>query len=94
MSIFSRRFIEIISVFFFFMMMASVVVTLLLVDDIQQGRVVPESKVLFVQVTNIIYATVIGLGLFLTFIGAPIVFYYQRKTQLAIDTGLRQSGPS
>jgi hypothetical protein len=89
MSLFARHISVGISGILFLIFVANLVVTLILTNDLRLGVPVDSRQLLFVQVCNYLFATVLVLSMLAATVFTPFVLYYRANTESLKKTGLR-----
>ena len=90
-STFRWRLLGAVGVMFLGLFIANIVVTLLIVFDIRNNHSIDDDELMFIEVTNFIFAGLLFLSLVGAAIGTPTIIYYQSRTQSMINVGLRKA---
>jgi len=89
MSTFTWRIFLMFMVLFLMLAIATITVTLIVIFDIRSGTPIDETQLMFVEVSNFIFAGIFLIGFLAALIGTPIIFYFQRKNNNWIKSGLQ-----
>jgi hypothetical protein len=89
MSTFTWRILLMFMLLFLMLAIATITVTLIVVFDIRNGTPIDQSQLMFVEVSNFIFASILFLGFMTALIGTPVLLYFQKRNNRWIETGLR-----